>query len=65
MLPDHQDRAGSVPHNPFGRAAHEDVLKTRVAVTRNDDEIGLGIASSIRDDLECYSYLHEHFFQKA
>jgi hypothetical protein len=65
VFSDDQDRARSVPDNPFGRTAHEDVLETRVAVSRNDDQIGLGIAGNIRDDLECCSYLNEDFFQKA
>jgi len=62
VLSDDEDRTWSVAHDPFGRAAHEHMFKAGVAVSRNDDKIGLAIAGDVRDDFECCSYLHDYVF---
>ena len=37
-----------VPHDPFRSASHKDVLNPGIAVSRNNDQIGLTIVSDIK-----------------
>ena len=61
-LSHHKYRTWSVPHDSFGGTAHEHVLEARAAVSRDDDQVDLEIASNICDDLKRCPYLDDHVF---
>ena len=57
-------RTRSVPHDPLGSTAHEDVLKAGVAVSRNDDQIRLTIVRDVGDYFKGSAYADKHCFQE-
>ena len=64
-FPDDEYRTRIVPHDPFGSTAHEDVLKAGIAVSRNNDQIGLTIAGDIGDYFKGSAYADNHCLSRA
>ena len=61
---DDEYRTRGVPYDPLGGTAHEQVFEAGMAMSRDDDEIGLTIAGNVGDYFKGRAYADKHFFQE-
>ena len=61
---DDEYRTRGVPYDPLGGTAHEHVFEAGMAMSRDDDEIGLTIAGNVGDYFKGRAYADKHFFQE-